>query len=378
MDLKLIIKKLKGSYLREEEEKRFRAWYDESPEHRSYFKNIKENYFEELEDLDVEASWHSLNKNLSRKSHKFDYWKYAVAAVLVGVFLTSYIFRQQLFVEANQNDVPVIVNNNIQPVINKAVLTLGDGSKVALEKGGRYRTKNFSSNGQEIVYQEEKTKKKPTYNYLTIPRGGQFVIQLSDSTKVWLNSETQLKYPTSFTDPKIREVELVYGEAYFEVSPSIKHNGATFKVLNNTQEVEVLGTKFNIKSYKDESKVYTTLVEGSVAVKTFVSHELLVPNQQSQVNKDNNKIGVSSINAANEIAWIDGDFFLQNKSFYEIMKVLSRWYDMDVKFENEGLKEVRLRGVIRKSQNITDILNTIKDFGILQNYEINNKTLILK
>src|SRR5690606_40703343 len=123
-----------------------------------------------------------------------------------------------------------------------------------LEKGDSIQTHNAISNGEEIIYNNN-TSRQLVYNYLTIPRGGQFQLTLSDGTRVWLNSETQIKYPVSFTDGESRQVELVYGEAYFEVSHSTEHKGSDFIVYNQNQEVQVLGTEFNIKAYKDDSNI---------------------------------------------------------------------------------------------------------------------------
>ncbi|MFV0572815.1 MAG: FecR family protein [Xanthomarina gelatinilytica] len=320
--------------------------------------------------------WKKLKSKIEVPVRKL-YWKYAAAAILVIALASTYLLKDTLFNNQIESNTPIIVNNQIEPGIDKATLTLEDGTQVTLEKGTSYQTKNANSNGEEIIYINN-TSPELVFNYLTIPRGGQFQLALSDGTRVWLNSETKLKYPVSFTDGESRQVELVYGEAYFEVSPSTKHKGANFKVFNNNQEVEVLGTKFNIKAYKDETMVYTTLAEGKVEVKTTNQNKVLNPNQQSVVDVENKNIEVASINVRNEIAWMDGEFILKGKDLKEIMKALSRWYDMDVTFANKELENVRFVGVLGKDQNIEDILNTIKSFGVINSYEINNKKVILK
>ena len=173
------------------------------------------------------------------------YSKYA--AVLVGILFSIYFLKDGFFGESVESN-PVIVNSTIQPGTDKATLTLGDGTQIILEKGESFQTGNVNSNGEEIVYEAEKTNKKEVaYNYLTIPRGGQFFVKLSDGTQVWLNSESQLKYPVIFNEGETRKVELVYGEAYFDVSPSSEHEGSKFKVFNQSQEIEVLGTEFNVR-----------------------------------------------------------------------------------------------------------------------------------
>src|SRR5690606_10050143 len=104
------------------------------------------------------------------------------------------------------------------------------------------------------------------FNYLVVPRGGQYQIKLADGTEIWLNADTKIKYPIAFQPGETRTVELLYGEAYLLVSPSSKHQGDAFKIITNEQEVRVIGTAFNLTAYSDEEKIYTTLVEGKVHI----------------------------------------------------------------------------------------------------------------
>src|SRR5690606_17833836 len=147
---------------------------------------------------------------------------YAATAVVVGVLAFNFLFKAKLHENTKDADNTETITS-IKPGINKAILTLDDGLQVVLENGTNYQTQMVNSNGSEIVYAPDKEKRKSAikYNHITIPRGGQFFVRLSDGTKVWLNSETQLKYPVLFVEGQDREVELVYGEAYFDVSPSI-------------------------------------------------------------------------------------------------------------------------------------------------------------
>jgi ferric-dicitrate binding protein FerR (iron transport regulator) len=274
---------------------------------------------------------------------------------------------------------PRIVNNNIEVGSDKATLTLEDGSQVSLERGSTYQTQNAHSNGEEIVYlPKEGNITKVANNILTIPRGGLFHLVLSDKSEVWLNSESQLKYPVSFVKGQPRKVELVYGEGYFVVSPSTEHGDAKFIVANQSQEIEVLGTEFNIKAYKDESNIYTTLVEGKVSVSTSTTKKMLKPSQQANLNLIDNSMDIGTVNVYSEISWKDGVFSFRRKPLLEIMKVLSRWYDIDVNFEDPKLEKALFNGALGKDQNIEDILNTIKNFGVIKDYEIINKTILLK
>tara|TARA_R110002050_G_C8963169_1_gene514802 strand:+ start:2265 stop:3428 length:1164 start_codon:yes stop_codon:yes gene_type:complete len=327
--------------------------------------------------IDKKADWKTVKNEINLPVRKL-YWRYAVAASVIGILATSYIFKDNLF--NNTEDNTLVIVNTIKIGTDKATLTLEDGSQIALEKGTSFQTNNANSNGEQIVYGEKDSEKDSNiaYNYLTIPRGGQFFIKLADGTRVWLNSESQLKFPVSFVEGKTREVELVYGEAYFDVSPSSQHDGADFKVINNKQEVNVLGTEFNIKAYRDETNIYTTLVEGKVAIRFEDKKQNLVPNQQSNINVLSNTLSVKTVEVYNEISWKDGVFSFEEKSLKEIMKVLTRWYDVDVVFKNEAIENEEFIGVLGKDQNIEEILINIKNFGIIEHYEINDKEVVLE
>ena len=373
-------------------------WLNEAPENTVLFTEFlllykKSRQIAFADAIDKDKAWNAIVSKLenplvqitAQKESKVltfgnPWFKYAAAAILVGIVTTTFVFRNNFF--TNPVEVaPVIVetNNRIETGTDKATLTLEDGSVVVLKNGNSFHTQNATSNGKEIVYKTAQQKQtKTAYNYLTIPRGGQFFIKLSDGTQVWLNSESQLKFPVSFVDGEIRQVELVYGEAYFDVSPSTLHKGSKFKVYNKSQEVEVIGTEFNIKAYKDETNVFTTLVEGKVDVNIANKKQRLIPNQQLNLNTKTNAIVINSVDVYDEIAWKQGVFSFKRKSLEDIMKVMSRWYDLDVKFTNLELKKSGFNGIVGKDQKIEDILETIKSYGVIKEYEIKNKTVILK
>ncbi len=319
-----------------------------------------------------------LDKSLLQNKNKLYTWaKYAAAAIIV--FGLGYFFSDNIF-NSTVKTVPTIVNTNtIQPGSSKAVLTLGDNSKVVLEKGEIFQKNNIKSNGEELIYNVTGPKKqKIEYNYLTIPRGGEWLIKLSDGTQVWLNSESQLKFPTGFMEGETRQVELIYGEAYFEVTPSTQFNGSRFKVVSQSQEVEVLGTEFNIRAYKNENLTFTTLVKGKVNVNSKGLKHRLKPNQQLSFNLKTDQLNISFVDVFSEISWKEGIFSFEDKSLHDIMKVLSRWYDIEVVFEDENIKKEEFFGLIRKDQDLEKIMKTIKDYGIIKNYEFKNKMLTIK
>jgi transmembrane sensor len=314
------------------------------------------------------------NKNLQKNYTK--YLKYA-AAVLIFISAGYFISKNEVGIDKN-----VAAEKIIQIGTDKATLTLEDGSEVVLEKGHVYASKTANSNGKNIIYKNAQNNAKETtiniaYNYLTIPRGGEFFVQLSDSTKVWLNSETKIKFPVKFRKGVVREVELIYGEAYFDVSSSEKHYGASFKVFTQFQVAEVLGTAFNIKAYKDENEIATTLVEGKVSVNLNDKKEILMPTQQLNYNTNNKTFTILTVNTDFETSWHKGYFSFTGKPLKEIMKFISRWYDIDIEFENKLNENIKFNGSLSRNQNIENILLTIKNTNNI-NYEIKSDKIIIK
>ncbi len=350
-------------------------------ENKTHFKDyVKLNYYIDYNVLDFELIQEK-KKILRRAKVKrtgisgirySSIYKYA--AVLVVFLAIGYYF---LTSKNLVDDIPIIVNNDIKTGTDKATLTLDDGTDIILEKGQFYTDNNLTSDGESLVY-KALAKMNPAYNYLTIPRGGQYLLKLSDGTQVWLNSESKLKYPVSFLDGQARQVELIYGEAYFDVSPSTEHKGAAFRVINASQNVEVLGTEFNIKAYSDEANIYTILVEGKIAVSNANVNQILKPGEQFNLNISNRETSVNQVDVYRETSWRKGIFSFRHKPLKEIMKVLSRWYDMDVIFLNKALENEKFIGTLSKDQDIEIILSAIKNTNIINTYEINNKTVIIR
>ncbi|WP_159023693.1 FecR family protein [Formosa sp. L2A11] len=341
-------------------------------------------------DADTERLWESIVTELNLNTHtlkkkKFQPNIYAVAAsVVLFISVSVMLLKHTTTPEFIQPIEKIVDSKSILAGTNKAILTLEDGTEVVLTDQTNYKTNQVESNGEKIIYNtassHHDTASIPEikYNYLTVPRGGQYFVKLADGSEVWLNSESQLKFPTAFIEGKTRQVELVYGEAYFDVSSSKKHAGAKFKVYNKNQSVEVLGTEFNIKAYRDESKIYTTLVEGKVVVDSKNNQKDLIPNQKLTLDLLNNNVTVHTVDVQSEISWRDGVFSFKGDALKDIMKVISRWYDIDVQFENKDLENIKFKGVLGKQQNLTQILETIKTLSIIKSYNLYDKTLILK
>lgn len=382
MEFKLIIKKINNT-LTKEEEIIFNNWYNEAQSHRDFFTKVEGCDTNATEFIDVEKAWEQLTQKLdsratTRKRRRL--WRYGAAAAVAALLLASpFLFNGGKL----STDTIALTNKKIaeqvKPGTDKAVLTLEDGNQLSLERGKEFRMDDRIIDGAQIIYNKVQgdEKEKVQYNYLTVPRGGQFYTELADGTKVWMNSESKLKYPVRFVKGQDREVELVYGEAYFDVTHSSEHNGAHFKVITQAQEIDVLGTEFNVKAYKDEKTIVTTLVEGKVSLGNGIRNEILVPYQQSKFNVESDKLSVAEVDVFDEISWKRGVFSFKNKSLKEIMKVLSRWYDVDIVIEDKEKEAIEFTGVLNKNQSILEILLTIKNTNNIT-YELNKQQIILK
>ena len=293
---------------------------------------------------------------------KRNWFRLAAAAVFVLAVIGAYLLVNQHPVE-----LPVANNqhqtNDILPGGNKAVLTLSNRSDINLEnvsngtivtEGG---TKISKLNDGQLVYNI--LEEKPTqvlYNTVTTPRGGQYQLLLSDGSKVWLNSASSIRFPVSFTG-NIRRIE-VTGEAYFEVA---KDPFIPFKVdVDGKNEVEVLGTHFNINSYADEGSIKTTLLEGSVKVTSLKTGEskLITPGQQAQLNT-NGQIAINKADLDKVMAWKNGYFNFDGADTRMVMQLISRWYDVDVVYEGD-IPQKEFGGDMEKNLNLSQVLKSLE------------------
>ncbi len=292
------------------------------------------------------------------------FWKYAVAAAVMLLAGAGglYWYQQQ----AVRPDVAVIqparpVLQDALPGGNKAVLTLADGATVTLDSAGNRLMQQGGTavrqQGGMLQYNAAASSADISYNTLTTPRGGQFQVTLPDGTKVWLNAASSLKFPVAFNGRE--RVVTLTGEAYFEVV----HNAAMpFKVKVNGMEVADLGTRFNIMAYQDEYAIKTTLVEGAAGVSDGKKHAFLKPGQQAVLDKRSTaglKVQAADIDQA--IAWKNGEFFFDHTSIYEIMRQVSRWYNVEVSYQDS--LDAYLSGNIRKNVNVSEVFRMLELAG---------------
>jgi transmembrane sensor len=201
--------------------------------------------------------------------------------------------------------------------------------------------------------------KPMVYDTLTIPRGGQYPIRLADGTKVWLNSATSLRYPETFASNE-RKVELIYGEAYFDVA----HNSSKpFRVILKGHTLEDIGTQFNVNAYDDEPTMRTTLVEGSIKVSRSGKNILLKPGQQAIIKSTNSSIIVQNADVDEAVAWKNGYFKFDGEDLRSVMRKVSRWYNVDVTYQGNFRDNISFLGEVSRSKNISAVLKIMEATG---------------
>ncbi|WP_158797155.1 FecR family protein [Pedobacter sp. L105] len=288
--------------------------------------------------------------------------RYAAAASILAL-LTAGLF----YYKSTQRDAPLlIVQKDIHPGGNNAILTLANGKKIALNalnNGNIITTGNITisknANGQ-ITYQTSNTQPSTTEvtdNTITTPKGGQWRVILSDGTNVWLNASSEITYPQIFKGAE--RIVRIKGEAYFEVAKDKEH---PFIVKCDQQEVKVFGTHFNINSYSDEPVVKTTLLEGSVQVSANDQKLVITPGEQA-IKDIGGHITAKPADLEEVMAWKNNSFHFENTDVKTLMRQIARWYDIEVKYEGQVTGN-KFAGELRRDTNLANVLKIFEQGGI--------------
>jgi ferric-dicitrate binding protein FerR (iron transport regulator) len=289
----------------------------------------------------------------------------AAAALLVFVALTVVFWpsgkKQNHAVSAIKNQRPA---PDIAPGSDNAILTLGDGTRIVLNKvsngtlvsqGG---VKVLKLNGQITYQPPHNSAQQPVYNTITTAKGNQYELILCDGSKVWLNASSSIRFPVVFSGSE-RKVEIT-GEAYFEVT---KNPLKPFKVAIHSgmheAEVEVLGTHFNVNAYDDEPDVKTTLLEGSVRIKNESAMKIISPGQQARFSGGSGISVQNNVDLAQVIAWKQGYFSFDNIGLRALMRQVARWYDVDIQFA-DGVTDDGFTGKISRSVPLSRLLEVLE------------------
>ncbi len=347
-------------------------WKAQSPENEMLYTAIKEgsrlkrrNQF--VNTLNTKENWKGVQTKIhfKRKQFRLKAWSFRVAVVLILGLLLGSLYQQS-------NNKPILEESRqlsqlqnqvqIQPGSAKAVLHLHNGKTIDLEDEDEKPHSIVEKDGTLINYQKgqlsyataKDSEPQVLYNRIKVPRGGKYQLTLSDGTLVWLNSDSEIKYPVQFRENE-RKVQ-VAGEVYFDVAHNKKK---PFVVDVKELEIEVLGTEFNVEAYRENSSVVTTLVKGSVRLRKDKQSLVMKANQQAEIAKNKNVFTVKNVEARKVALWKDGVFYFREASLETIMKKLERWYNVKVLFHNQSDKTQRFSLEIEKSENIEKILHVL-------------------
>lgn len=316
--------------------------------------------------------------------YKRAWFRYAAAAAVIIIAGLGYWSSNGKMENETTGHQPV-VQKEVPPGKDGAILTLADGTTVVLDSMGNGMVAR--QNGSHVVLEDGKityyaasATVAVTYNTMTTPRGRQFNITLPDGTRVWLNAASSLRYPTVFNGSE-RKVQ-VTGEAYFEV---VENKNQPFRVETGKGiEVEVLGTDFNVNAYDDEPSINTTLLEGSVKVVSRNSPEengntvVLKPGQQAQHSNTEveKSLRVRQVDLDEVVAWKEGAFSFNDADLKAVLRQLSRWYNVDIEYAGDISEKDRFTGKLGRSLTLADLLAEMKEYDVKFRIE-GNKIVVL-
>lgn len=364
----------------EKDQREFDEWVKERENNKVFAdKLLDPNRYEEnrraLRKFQAKEVWNKIDARLGEPTKKIPLWKNVVryaAVVLVLLSVGVYFWLDRSGVK---EVTPVMYQ--ISAGTTGARLILGDGSTVDIIKDRTIELEE--ADGTTIVtdsagidYSAITAKDTAEIrNIVQTLTGMEYTLTLSDGTKVFLNAETKLKFPTIFKgDQRVVELE---GEAYFEVRKDEAH---PFIVKTVSMNVRVLGTSFNVRSYVNEHDVTATLVEGKVAVSDGEVEKMLVPGEQAVYIKETGKMEVKEVDVSLYTAWHSGKFIFRNETLEDMMIYLSRWYGFKYRFIDDQAKRVQLGARLDRYDNMNPIVEMLRKTGLVNVTQVDDMLYI--
>ncbi len=370
----IILAKLNGKSLSDEEEKIFESWYAEAENRKKFYElqriqsAIHANY---PRGLNIQVAWEKLSREIHPRRKVRILFRYAAAAIMLLGFSTAiYLLRFQ------GNAIPQETNliENVIPGKKQATLTLSNGEQIILsDTNSLIHTQEQGvtiNNNQHILeYNQSEATSHLIYNTVNIPRGGEYILALADGTKIWLNSESRITYPVTFSGAS-REINLE-GEAFFEIA---KDTTKPFIVHTREFDIRVTGTQFNVRTYPQEPSS-TTLAEGRVQLERGGYISQLVPGQQATLV--NERIEIKETNPEEAIAWRYGAFCFKQRTLESILNELARWYDIDIFYQNPNTQNYHFTAWFKRSSSIEEVIRILEKTKKIK-IQLTGRTLTIK
>jgi len=288
------------------------------------------------------------------------------ASVLLCILIGFSVYLNQP--DIKQEPQETFIPQDLNPGGNKAILTLTDGSSISLENmnlGMVARQGNTVIHKPEeglITYSHKGDPNLNQYNTIVSPAGGEYRVQLSDGSRIWLNSESSITFPAVFTENE-RMVKIT-GEVYFDIVKDV--NRPFYVEVDNVQKIKVLGTQFNVNAYKDEGIVTTTLIEGSVEIIQQQDKNTgikLTPGEQSSITGEGEIYIRNDVNTEEILAWKNGTFQFENTDIHTVMRQIGRWYNVEIIFAEEKYQR-KFSGKINRNMNASQVFEILKFTGL--------------
>lgn len=314
----------------------------------------------EKQKYDIDRAWRMVERQTVGGWRVPIWCRYAAAVAVLFFSIWGWVASNRETVRPITGELTEV----IYPGASKAELILANGERILLgtqteirdiEELGVKITNDTS--GGELKYETRRTEDSTltAYNTLIVPKGGEYVVRLPDGSQVWLNSGTTIRFPVRFAADK-REVQLC-GEAFFKVR---RDTTAPFQVSTEHGEITVLGTSFNVSTYREDNYWQTTLVEGSVRISEQGHTVVLKPSEQYTVDRCAGQRKVTLVDPDLYTSWVDGKFYFKAYTFEEIVKKLERWYDFTMVYQDEEVKQMRFTGTINKHSPVTEVLRFLE------------------
>ena len=376
--IRMIAAQVTGKDLSPEEEGVLQEWLAEREEHREVYERVKQgDGVRELLRLQRAGYGERMARDFScrlqkmRRRHRIGMACKWAGGVAAGVAVLCCVW---LLCQPKEAPRHLAVQEEIVPGSGKAVLTLANGTQIDVLRmeEGRDGKVLIDVKGQEVEEPDESGAADETvWHTLTVPAGGEFFYELSDSTKVWLNSASELRFPVHFPGQGTREVYLK-GEAFFDVT---KTNGAVpFVVRLSGGDIKVYGTRFLVKNYAGEP-LSAVLTRGCIGFTSSQGRDVLLsPSDRLEVSGENMRI--EQVDTTLYMSWINQMFVFEGQPLEEIMKTLSRWYDMDFTFQSEDLKHIRFSGRLNRYQDIRVLLRTYEQTAGIR-FDIQGRNIVI-
>lgn len=318
-----------------------------------------------LGNLNEQSAWTSIRSNFGTKNVSLFPKLLRHAAIWL---LPLFAVGGGIVYQFKYNQPVALTAAKLQPTDhNRATLVLADGSTVELsaksnQKLGEVAGTSIVNHQKNLLtYQQNSALKggDQLFNKLIIPRGAEYKLALADGSVITINSASILRFPVNFNEATSRNVFLEKGEAYFQVA---KNPNKPFIVHANGMDVKVLGTTFNVNTYKKDLR--TTLVEGRVEASNSNGQKIILnPNQVAILNKQNGTLIKADVDVTPVVAWANGKIVFEESTLNDVMEELGLWYDYDVEFVSAQIKEIHFSGELEKYKDIKQILSIIEQTG---------------